>query len=165
MPLDNRYHVLTDSRNDDANTGTADLKRAKPPSIFVYEVTSLPEMQKMLNEFLDEEQYTTKSMASGTIKLTCQRPDTYRKLARYMRDNNIIHHTYQPEEERSYRVVIKYLHHSVNTRELKEEISQHGHKVRNIINAKHRVTKDPLNLFFIDLEPSENNKDIYKINR
>jgi hypothetical protein len=104
-------------------------------------------------------------MANDTIKLTCQSPDTYRKLARHMRDNNIIHHTYQPKEERSYRVVIKYLHHSVNIKELKEEIPQHGHKVRNIINAKQRVTKDPLNLFFVDLEPSENNRDIYKINR
>jgi hypothetical protein len=43
MPLDKRYH---DSRNDDANTSSADLKAAKPPPIFVYRVTSLPEMQK-----------------------------------------------------------------------------------------------------------------------
>jgi hypothetical protein len=114
IPLDNRYHVLTDSRNDDTNTGTTDLKAAKPPPVFVYRVTSLPEMQKRLNKFLDDEQYTTKSMANDTVKLTCQSPDTYRKLATYMRDNNIIHHTYQPKEERSHQVVIKYLHHSVD---------------------------------------------------
>jgi hypothetical protein len=60
IPLDNRHHVLTDLRNDDANTGAADLKNAKPPPIFVHGVTSLPEMQKRINEFLDEEQYTTK---------------------------------------------------------------------------------------------------------
>jgi len=71
-------------------------------------------MRKRFNEFLDKEQYTTKSMANDTIKLTCQNSDTYRKLARYMRENNIIHHTYQPKEERSYQVVIKYLHHSVD---------------------------------------------------
>jgi hypothetical protein len=82
-----------------------------------------------------------------------------------MRDNNIIHHTYQPKEERSYRAVIKYLHHSVDVQDLRDEISQQGHKVRNIIDAKHRVTEDPLNLFFIDLEPSNNNKDVYKLNR
>jgi len=123
-----------------------------------------PKMQKRFNEFHDEEQYTTKSLASDRIKLTCQTPDTYRTLARYMRDNNIIHHTYQPKEERSYRAVIKYLHHSVDVQDLRDEISQQGHKVRNIIDAKHRVTKDPLNLFFIDLEPSNNNKDVYKLN-
>jgi hypothetical protein len=26
-------------------------------------------------------------------------PDTFRKLARYIKDKNIIHHTYQPKEE------------------------------------------------------------------
>ena len=92
-------------------------------------------MRKRLNEFLDEEKYITKSMANDTIRLTCQNSDTYRKLARYTRDNNILHHTYQPEEERSYRVVIKYCHHSVDIQELKEEISWHGLTVRNIINA------------------------------
>jgi hypothetical protein len=49
-----------------------------------------------------------------------------------MRDNNIIHLTYQPKEERSYRVVIKYLHHSVDIQDTKEEKSQNGHTVRNI---------------------------------
>jgi len=53
----------------------------------------------------------------------------------------------------------------VDVQELKEEIPRLGHTVRNIINARHRVTKDPLNLFFVDLEPSGNNKDIYKISR
>jgi len=81
IPLDSKYRVLTDFRNDYANTGTADPKAAKP-SIFVYEVTSFPEMRKRFNEFLDEEKYTTNSMAHDTIKLTCQNSDTHRKLAR-----------------------------------------------------------------------------------
>ena len=44
-----------------------------------------------------------------------------------MKEKNIIHHTYQPKEERSYHVAIKYLHHSVDVQELKEEISRLGH--------------------------------------
>jgi hypothetical protein len=39
-----------------------------------------------------------------------------------------------------------------------------GHKVRNIINGRHRVNKQPLNLFFDELEPAGNNKEIYTIN-
>jgi len=38
-----------------------------------------------------------------------------------------------------------------------------GHNVRNIINAQHRTPKEPLNLFFADLEPAENNKEKYNI--
>jgi hypothetical protein len=36
--------------------------------------------------------------------------------------------------------------------------------VRNFINGRHKVTKEPLNIFFIDLEPSSNNKEVYEIN-
>jgi hypothetical protein len=82
-----------------------------------------------------------------------------------LNENNIIHHTYPPKDERAYRVAIKYLHHSIDTKEVAEELASQGHKVRNIINAKQRQTKEPLNLFFVDLEPAENNKDIYKIRK
>ena len=122
-----------------------------PPPIFIYGVTNLPEMRKTINELTNEDHYTIRSLANNTIKLLCQNPDTYRKLAKYMKEKNIIHHTYQPKEECSYRVVIRYLHHSVDIQELKEEISRLGHTVRNIINARHRITKDPLNLFFCRL--------------
>jgi len=135
IPLANRYHVLTDPRNSATNTGTADTTTVKPPPIFIYGVTNLPEMRKRINEFIDEKHYTTKSLANNTIKLLCQNPDTFTKLAKYMKDKNIIHHTYQPKEERSYRVVIKYLHHSVDVQELREEIPRMGHTVRNIING------------------------------
>jgi len=46
-------------------------------NLLLYLYTELPvstEMQKRLNEFLDEEQYTTKSLASDRIKLICQTP-------------------------------------------------------------------------------------------
>jgi hypothetical protein len=33
--------------------------------------------------------------------------------------------------------------------------------VRNILNVKHPITKEPLSLFFTDLEPKENNKGIH----
>jgi hypothetical protein len=86
------------------------------------------------------------------------------KLVGFLNDNNIVHHTYQLEEERAYRVVIIYLHHSVNTKEIENQLTQMGHKVRNVIIGRHRVTKQPLNLFFVDLEPAGNDKEIYTIN-
>jgi hypothetical protein len=80
-----------------------------------------------------------------------------------MHEKNIIHHTYQPKENRAFRVVTKHLHHSTNLKEIEQELNMEGHQVRNIFNARSRLTKEPLNLFFVDLEPATNNKDIYKI--
>jgi hypothetical protein len=35
--------------------------------------------------------------------------------------------------------------------------------VRNLINAQNKTTKELLNLFFVDLEPAENKKEIYNV--
>jgi len=102
-------------------------------------------------------------LANNVIKLNCTTPETYRKLLQYFKENDIFYHTYQLKEERAYRVVIKYLHHSKIFYEIRQELSYLGHKVRSIVNARHRITKDPLNLLFVDLEPAANNKDIYNI--
>jgi hypothetical protein len=47
--------------------------------------------------------------------------------------------------------------------EIAGELNTKGHKVRNIYNVKHRVSKEPLPLFFVVLEPNENNKEIYNL--
>jgi hypothetical protein len=109
-------------------------------------------MIKSISEVAENEQYFTKSMANNVIKLTCSTPDTYR---------NIVFHTYQLKEERAYRVVLTYLHHSIDVQDIRQVLLEMGHVARNIVNAHHRQTKEPLNLFFVDLEPADNNKDIY----
>jgi hypothetical protein len=62
------------------------------------------------------------------------------------------------------RVVIRHLHHSVPTEDIKDELEKNGHKVRNITNIKHRLSKEPLSLFFVDLELQKNNKEIFNQN-
>ena len=44
--------------------------------------------------------------------------------------------------------------------------SLHQHRtgrVRNIINIQHKSTREPLNLFFVDIEPAPNNRNVYDI--
>jgi hypothetical protein len=78
-------------------------------------------------------------------------------------DDKIVHHTYQIREERAYRVVLRNLHHSIPLNEIQAELESHGHKVRNVLNIRHRITKEPLPLYFVDLEPQDNNKSIYDL--
>jgi len=90
-------------------------------------------------------------------------PETYRKRVKYFKENSIFYRTHQLKAERAYRIVIKYLHHSTNTEDIKQELFELGHNVRNIINVQHKTAKEPFNLFFVDLEPAENKKEIYNI--
>lgn len=163
ISLTNKYSQLADESVQPANDSHTENKIPKPPPIYIYGVINYQEMINNLREIVEDEQYTSKTLANNTIKINCNTPDTYRKLVRLLREENIIHHTYQLKEERAFRVVIKHLHHTTDLEEIKKELIEKGHKVRNILNIRQKATKQPLNIFFVDLEPAKNNKEIYKL--
>lgn len=66
-------------------------------------------------------------------------------------------------KDRTYRAVIKNLHHTTDLEELKTEIEEKGHQVTNIHNIKHKTTKEALPIFFLGLKPNQNNKEIFEI--
>ena len=49
------------------------------------------------------------------------------------------------------------------TEEIKLAIENHGHQVGNVANVRSGITKTPLSMFNIDLEPKSNNKSVYEI--
>jgi hypothetical protein len=163
VEINNRFNPLTVEETSNQKQETTSTKLSRPPPIYVYGVINYPNMISQIRELLEDEQYNTKSLINNTVKLNCTTPDSYRKLVRHFKQENIVHHTYQLKEERAYRIVIKHMHHTINTQEIAAELTQLGHRVRNIINVKHRTTKEPLNTFFVDLEPAANNKEIYNI--
>jgi hypothetical protein len=118
---------------------------------------------KRIRDIAKYGQYCTKTLENNVIKINCVTPETYRKLVKHFKENNIFYHTYQLKEEKAYRIVIKYLHHSTDTEDKRQELFELGHNVRNIINAQRRTTKEPLNVFFVGLERAENNREIYNI--
>lgn len=170
LPYQNRYGLLTDDsmqtdKLDDTNTNSV-INRPrvhKPPPIFIYEVNNYRAMTDYLSSVIADEQYYCKALSSGTMKINVNTSDSFRSLIKQLKQDNIIHHTYQVRDERAYRVVIRNIHHSVPTDDIIKELEIQGHSVRNILNINHRITKEPLPLFFVDLEPKDNNKSIYDI--
>jgi hypothetical protein len=54
------------------------------------------------------------------------------------------------------------MHYSINPQEIETEIENLGHTVTNIWNIKQYRSKQPLSMFFVELKPALNNKDILK---
>jgi hypothetical protein len=97
-------------------------------------------MVKYLTETLEEEQYYCEAFRNETVKIHVISPESYRRLIKRFRDDEIVHHTYQISDERAYRVVLRNLHHSIPPNEFQAELDTLGHKVRNVVNIRHRVT-------------------------
>jgi hypothetical protein len=162
--ISNRFDLL---KEDTSHPETSDKSQTpiipKPPPIFVHGVITYKDLIKSITEVVEEEQFYTKTLANNVIKLSCSTPTTYRAIVKHFKEKNIYFHTYQMKEERAFRVVLKHLHYTTDTEDIKKELLDLGHVARNITNVRHSQTKAPLNLFFIDLEPAPNNKEIYNL--
>jgi hypothetical protein len=55
------------------------------------------------------------------------------------------------------------MHFSVDPADIKAEIENLGHTVINIWNIKQFRTKLTLSMFFVDLKPAPNNKEIFLV--
>jgi hypothetical protein len=120
-------------------------------------------MVKYLTETLEEDQRYCKALPNETVEINVNTSESYRRLIKRLREDKLVHHTYQIREERAYRVVLPNLHHSIPPNEIQAELETFGYKVRNVLTILHRVTKEPLPLYFVDLEPQDNNKSIYDL--
>ena len=60
--------------------------------------------------------------------------------------------------------MLRNIHPSVDTSDLKTAIEEYGHKVIRLSNIKERLSQKPLPLFFVEIEINSNNKTIFEIN-
>ncbi|KZC08911.1 RNA-directed DNA polymerase from mobile element jockey [Dufourea novaeangliae] len=105
--------------------------------------------------------YTLKQLKDNQVNT----PEIYRKLTLALKGKNANFYTYQPKKNRSYKVVLKGMHPQTNISSIIDGLKELNHQVRQVNNITKHDTKQPLPLFLIELEPKENNKEIYKINR
>jgi hypothetical protein len=68
-------------------------------------------------------------------------------------------------EFNTYKVknMLKNMNYSINPEEIKTEIEKLGHTITNILNIKQYRTKLPLLMFFVELKPAPNSKDIFSV--
>lgn len=171
----NQFDILDDNMNedndDDANNNNDESddnvnktsNEPKPPPIIIPDVSNIKAMITNFSKLINTEDFSYKSMRDGQVRLMTKNIQSYRAIVKYLDDKKILFHTYQLKQERAYRVVVKNLHFSTSILAIKEEIQSLGHQVRNVMNIKSRVTKQPMSMFYVDLEPNNNNKMIYEV--
>lgn len=169
----NQFAILSESTPNNGNedeTEELDMitedtldESAKPPPIFLSEVSDIKGMLAYLETKIKKELFFYKVQRDGHVRVMVKTIEEYRKLVKTLNTDFVKFHTYQLKHERAFRVVIKNLHFSTDIDLIKQDVESKGHAVRNISNIKSRVTKEPLNLFYLDIEPNNKNLDIYKV--
>lgn len=130
-----------------------------PPPIFIRRVVDYTEVCTKLIELVGVDNFFCKSTADR-LKMKTANVESYRALIRYLKDENAEYHSYQLNEDKPVRAVIRNLHPPTRIELIKEELEFHLFAVRRATNVHHRTTKLPLSLFFVDLEPSPKSNEI-----
>lgn len=165
VPVNNPFSILQNLSGDttEDNITTSINPPPKPPPIYI-EARVIEPLMELLKEIANDN-FTIKQLKNSEVKIQVNTSDDYRKLTSALKEKNANFYTYQLKKDRSYKVVLRGMHPSMATGIIIDELKKLNHQVRQINNITKSVTKEPLPLFFIELEPNVNNKEIYKINR
>jgi hypothetical protein len=157
--LNNRFSPLAQDNDMD---GEPTPTEPKPPPIIITGVKIIKPLLELLDS-IAKDKYTLKTLYNSQVKVQPLESTAYTTIIKALIDRHTEFHSYKPKNERSFRVVLRNIHPSTDTNDIKQSLHEIGHDANNVWNIKQRGTKIPLPIFFVDLMPKTNNKDIYGI--
>jgi hypothetical protein len=101
--------------------------------------------------------------SNDRLKIMTANPESYRTRVHFLREEKAEFHIFQSKEDKPIRVVICNLHPTTSTELIKSKLEQRLFDVRQVSKVLHKINKHPLPLFFVDLEPSDQSNDIFKL--
>lgn len=161
----NRFSGLAvDSTEPNMADNQRDKRQPKPPPIILYGIEDLTQLTKLVEEVVHKEDYTFKVASKNQLIISTKSIEKYKIMIEHIRGKGLIGHTFTRKDERCPRFVIKHLHFSTPVQAIIEAIEETGNRVKGeIVTARKRGTKEPLNTFFVNVIPHENNKLIKEI--
>lgn len=160
----NRFSILDiDAEAENIETTKA-KKVSMPPPIVLYGIDDLTQLTNLLLEVVHKEDYTLKVVNRNRLIVSTKSVEKYKMIIDHIRSKGLIGHTFTRKDERCPRFVIKNLHHSTPIQAIIDVIEETGNSVKGeIVTARKRGTKEPLDTFFVNVMPHENNKLIKEI--
>jgi len=159
IPTSNRFEKL-DNENDKQTE--PQIIETRPPPLFIYGVNDIKPLLTLLETYA-KEKYVSKLIGGSQVKLQLKDAKTYNSIVKLLQEKNTEFHSFQNKIDKSFKFVIRDLHHTTDLADLKNEIDSYGHTTIRIHNIKNRVTKNPLPMFFVEIKQDSNNKKIYEI--
>lgn len=162
VSISTRFNDLLEETKEQPQS--TEVKKIIAPPIFVSGVETIQPLTELLKQLADGK-YDLKIIGSSQVKIQLKDADTYPAVVKALAERKTEFHSFQAKMDKTYKAVIRNLHPSINTDDLKNELIELGHDVVHISNIRQSGTKKPLPLFQVELRTKENNKDIHSINR
>jgi hypothetical protein len=127
----------------------------RAPPFYIQDIKNFPVFQNTLIQLIGQNGFTCKSLPSFLIVLP-QGRENFNIIAEYLTENDASFHIFMP-----YKIVIRNLHHSILISDISDALDELGHFATRVVN----VIKNgrPIPLFFVNLKPNTNNKEVLSI--
>ncbi|KAM8718774.1 hypothetical protein ACLKA7_001479 [Drosophila subpalustris] len=110
----------------------------RPPPFIIAGLTGLREITALVQTVTNN--FKIKIIGSSSARLTVEDGKTYREVQNLLQANEIPYNSWQPKEERSFRVVARGLHSDTDKQDISDDLTALDHKVRNIHNSLSRTS-------------------------
>ncbi|KAL4104083.1 hypothetical protein QTP88_019396 [Uroleucon formosanum] len=167
----NRFQVLSPNdaevfsfpeQTEKQTTTQEEISSKPPPPIFMRGITEYNRLCLEFSQLIGKENFYCKSSADQ-LKIQTASPEAYRILVHHLKNNDALFHTFQLNQDKPIRAVIRNIHSSTTVDEIKKELTDLSFEVLQITQVLHKTTKLPLPLFFVDLPQSEKSSEIFKL--
>lgn len=123
----------------------------KVPSVFIPKVTNISLLVDLIKNSPDKIAFNITNMQDGGVRIKCGDPESYPRLLCLLEQHNIQLHTHQPQGDKGFRIVIKKLHATTPTEQIRSYLAELGFNARYVSVIKHRFTGKPFNMFEVEL--------------
>ncbi|KAF0768898.1 Uncharacterized protein FWK35_00001854 [Aphis craccivora] len=131
---------------------------------FIKNLTNLSKLRNTLSLILGLEEFNFKSSKDFLIINTADCTSNY-KVVEYLVKTNLSFLTFAPRHDLPTQAVIRHLHYSIPVEDIETALTELGFYVLNVHPFLNRVTKSPLSLFSVNLEPIESSLNIFKLTK
>jgi hypothetical protein len=139
-PLSNDDTMMGNIENDSIShnnltpSDNQSYKRKLPPPIYFRGILDFVEVRNELIKLIGTDTFICKS-STNDLKIQTSDSKYYREVIHFLKDRKAQYHTYQPQEEKAFLVVVQNLHPSTPTVEFEIAIKVIGYTVRRISNV------------------------------
>ncbi|KAL4107354.1 hypothetical protein QTP88_017713 [Uroleucon formosanum] len=100
-----------------------------PPPIMVKGVLDFVSLRAELIDLVGPKNFTFKSSINN-LKIQTKNPETYRAIIHFLQEEEADFHTFQMQEHKAYRIVIRNLHPTTNTAEIRTALEEIGYQIK-----------------------------------
>lgn len=134
----------------------------KPPPIVVTSIRDYQKFHLQLKKII-ETPFTIKIIRSGTYKINTSDSNDYRNVTKALTESNTPWYSFEDKGSRPIKVMVKNLHHTCEVNSIVNDLQSQGLQAIEAFNKFKYKTNEPLNMFIVSFEASENIKKIYEI--